>query len=81
MPVSHSSCFSYSDMTVDAFVFIVVIVFVFVVVVVYRKPTTFATLEMDGKKKLIFALPGERLHPAPYACDAVIDCIILHGVF
>ena len=31
---------------------------------VCRKPTTFATLEVNGKRKLLFALPGEWLGPA-----------------
>ena len=61
MPVSHTLQFSCSGMTVYAVVGRVVVVILFIVVVVCRKPTTFATLEMEGRKKLIFALPGEWL--------------------
>ena len=60
MPVSHTLQFNCSGMTVYAVVGRVIVI-LFIVVVVFRKPTTFATLEMDGRKKLIFALPGEWL--------------------
>ena len=60
MPVSHTLQFNCSDMAAHAIVARVIVI-LFIVVVVFRKPTTFATLEMDGRKKLIFALPGEWL--------------------